>query len=455
MKKIITFIGIFGIFASFAPTTFAGYFNDTPIVRCDVQITRTLQVGSENSEVYALQQLLSRAGYLYATPNGYFGPATKSAVKRFQSANYIQSTGIVGPSTRNALNERFCDEDVRGDSLSWYGDSYYGYASGSTYVAKEDPYVQVILPTPATPMVYPNPPSSTNAVSYGVNTAASMSSGYTFSPSVNTSFPVPVQSQSVNSQIASVNIIYTPSVGYIYSIVPKSGSLTITSPVKNTSYKEGDTVSLSWYTSNLPTNQYQIILENRNTGQSRAVAFTTSNQASFVLTKEVLDTLCSGACDANQQASFRIIIATPTTDIAGVTSVLRATIDPITVKRAFSVGQVTVTASKTPVSSDEVFKLFVNVPSNINTATGEQFSFRLRAICVNNVQVSIAGVPCGQDFSFPVGNRGVQQEVPVKATNTTFYKQDVNFEVVVVNGLGQVVSVGQTKVVVNAAPFNW
>ena len=64
MKKIITFIGIFGIFASFAPTTFAGYFNDTPIVRCDVQITRTLQVGSENSEVYALQQLLSRAALI-------------------------------------------------------------------------------------------------------------------------------------------------------------------------------------------------------------------------------------------------------------------------------------------------------------------------------------------------------------------------------------------------------
>lgn len=449
MKNSIQGIAFLGLFLAFIPTVFAGYFYSTPSVRCEAQITRTLQIGSENSDVYTLQNFLARAGYLHATPNGYFGKATKAAVTSFQRANYIQTTGTVGEITRNAINERMCDQDIHADSYDYYGE--YSYGSGTTYVAREDPYVQVITPNPSAPVVYNNPPSSTVSV-YGGSVAA-ISSVSAIS-SIPTTFANPVITNQT-SQIASVNIIYTPSIGYIYSIIPKSGSLTIVTPVKNTVYKEGDTVSLSWYTNNLSTNQYQIILENKNTGQTRAVAFTTSTQASFVLTKELLDAVCGGPCDNNQQGSFRISIATPTTDIAGVTSVLRATIDQITVKRPFGISSVSIVASQTPVTSGEVFKLFVNVPSSVTSLTGEQFSFRLRALCVNNVQVSIAGVPCGQEFVFPVANTGTQQELPVKAINTTFYKQDVSFEIVVVNSLGQVVSVGQTKVTVNATPFNW
>lgn len=472
MKKIITYSifigGFFGIFASFSPIALAGYYNSTPIARCEAQITRYLQRGSENSDVYVMQQLLGRSGYMYASPNGYFGPSTEAAVKRFQKANYISQTGTVGPQTRDAMNERICDQDPVGESLSYYSyDSYYGntgYNSGTTYVGKEDPYVQVINPTPSIPLVYNNPPSSTAPYLQGTaNTQVISNNTFGSTLAVNPINTAIISNSNVStninantaSQIASVNIIYTPSVGYIYSIIPKTGSLTITSPVRNSSYREGDTVSLSWYTNNLPTNQFQIILENTNTRQSRAVAFTSSNSASFVLTKELLDAVCSNSCTTNNQGAFRFIIATPTTDIAGVTSVMRANIDSITITRPLGVGTVSITASKTPVSSGEVFNLYVNIPANSVPSNGNNYSFKMRAICVNAVQVSIAGVPCGQDFSFPVDNAGVQQQVPVKITNTTFFKQDVSFEIVLINNVNQVVSVGTATVSVNAAPFNW
>ena len=40
-------------------------------------------------------------------------------------------------------------------------------------------------------------------------------------------------------------------------------------------------------------------------------------------------------------------------------------------------------------------------------------------------------------------------------TNTTWYKQDVVFEVVLTNVAGQVIGTAKTTVVANNAPFNW
>ena len=81
MIKIITAIGIL---ASTATLAQAAYFDATPINRCDTQITVYLQAGYENNQVYILQSLLNQGGYMHVAANGYFGPSTLAALKRFQ-----------------------------------------------------------------------------------------------------------------------------------------------------------------------------------------------------------------------------------------------------------------------------------------------------------------------------------------------------------------------------------
>ena len=60
------------------------------------------------SKRYELQAYLKDAGYLAATPNGNFGPATLAAVKAFQLANGVSATGFVGPATRAMIKLKSC-----------------------------------------------------------------------------------------------------------------------------------------------------------------------------------------------------------------------------------------------------------------------------------------------------------------------------------------------------------
>lgn len=463
MKKIIIALGFLGIFTGSTAVVFAGYFNTTPVNRCNIQITRTLQVGSENNDVLTLQNMLSRGGYLYATPNGYFGQGTRAAVISFQRDNMISATGVVGPSTRNAVNERLCDNDVNGDSYSNngygynnYSTSYYGYTSGITYVDQFDPYVRVISPQVATPVVYTNPGSSNLSISSIPTTSAHYSSNY--SNQYNTSQVNALIPATTQNQIQSTGIVYSSSNGYVYGVTPQAGSLTVSSPVANSIYNEGDTVYLAWTTSNLNVYNLQILLENGSTGQSKQVMVTSNNSASFVLTKELLDSVCAGACDNNQQGSFKIVIATPVTDIAGITSTLRAAVAPVTIKRPYyGQGTVTISSSKTPVNSGELFKLYVNIPTGAswNSNLYGNYSIKIRAICPSSVSVSIAGVTCGQDFTIPLAPVSFQQEIPATITNSSWYRQDVVFEIAVSNLRGEVIGTSRTTVVANAAPFSW
>lgn len=454
MKKIIIAMGFLGLFAGSATSVLAGYFNTTPVNSCDTQITRTLQVGSKNNDVYVLQNMLSASGYLFVAPNGYFGPSTKAAVKRFQNANGVPATGTVGASTRNAINERLCDTDLLGGNSSY--DSY-GYSSGITYVDNYDPYVIVVSPKVTTPVIYATPQE---------NTASLFPKNVTSNTVINASGYIPIDgnyqvSNSIvpaTTQIQGTNIVYNPSMGYTYGVIPKSGSITVTSPIINSVYKEGDTVNLVWTTDNINATQFQVYLENTSTKQSKLVTMTRNKSISFVLSKEILDAVCAGACDNNQQGTFKIVIATPVTDIAGITSMFRAGVSPITIRRPYAVSAaVTITTNKTPVNSGEAFRLYVNTPSvnSWDANLRENTIVKIHAICINNVQVSIAGVPCGQDFSMPLSALASQSGIPTMITNTTWYKQDVVFEVVLTNVAGLVIGTAKTTVVANNAPFNW
>ena len=67
--------------------------------------TLNLKYGSTGNEVTELQKILVKDGYLTATPNGNFGPATEKALKEYQKTNGLNSDGTVGPATRKVLNK--------------------------------------------------------------------------------------------------------------------------------------------------------------------------------------------------------------------------------------------------------------------------------------------------------------------------------------------------------------
>ncbi|MEH2350383.1 MAG: peptidoglycan-binding protein [Nostoc sp.] len=62
-----------------------------------------LRVGDRGEPVRIVQEQLIQAGYLEGEPNGYYGPYTADAVKRFQSANFLTASGVAGPTTRAKL----------------------------------------------------------------------------------------------------------------------------------------------------------------------------------------------------------------------------------------------------------------------------------------------------------------------------------------------------------------
>ena len=66
-------------------------------------LQHSLAIGWTGPEVTTLQSLLSKLGYYADEVTGYFGSATETAVKGFQSENNLSAVGIVGPQTRSLL----------------------------------------------------------------------------------------------------------------------------------------------------------------------------------------------------------------------------------------------------------------------------------------------------------------------------------------------------------------
>ncbi len=66
--------------------------------------TSYLKQGAEGDEVLELQKVLQKLGFLNVAPNGYFGPSTLAAVKKFQASRGLDQLGAVGPGTRLELN---------------------------------------------------------------------------------------------------------------------------------------------------------------------------------------------------------------------------------------------------------------------------------------------------------------------------------------------------------------
>lgn len=65
--------------------------------------TSTLKPGDTGSQVTDLQQTLAAVGYSSGAADGNYGPATQSAVARFQRASGLTADGIFGSQTLSAL----------------------------------------------------------------------------------------------------------------------------------------------------------------------------------------------------------------------------------------------------------------------------------------------------------------------------------------------------------------
>ncbi|MBW4510306.1 MAG: peptidoglycan-binding protein [Scytonematopsis contorta HA4267-MV1] len=86
------------------PPVGVGFGEDSTPRRSSNNNADKLTVGDRGEAVRLLQEQLIKAGYLQGEPNGYFGPYTQEAVRRFQSDNYLKPSGIAGPTTRGKLH---------------------------------------------------------------------------------------------------------------------------------------------------------------------------------------------------------------------------------------------------------------------------------------------------------------------------------------------------------------
>ena len=65
--------------------------------------TQALKPGDSGLQVKRLQQALAALGYKSGKADGRFGPATKSALEKFQKAKKLTVDGVLGPKTLAAL----------------------------------------------------------------------------------------------------------------------------------------------------------------------------------------------------------------------------------------------------------------------------------------------------------------------------------------------------------------
>jgi len=111
-----------------------------------ITITKSLKVGSQNSEVKALQQALAQDKTIYpeGLATGYYGPATRNAIIRFQKKYGIEPVGYVGPQTRKKLNEIYGQTTAASSSAQASSVASAGTAVTTTPSASKAQQIQQI-----------------------------------------------------------------------------------------------------------------------------------------------------------------------------------------------------------------------------------------------------------------------------------------------------------------------
>jgi spore cortex-lytic enzyme len=98
-----------------------------------------IQAGSSAADIKKVQQRLKDLGYYKMTVDGIYGSGTISAVKKFQSDNYLSPDGIVGPKTLAKLGITTVSGTASGSSDSnayLMAKAIYAEARGEPYTGK-------------------------------------------------------------------------------------------------------------------------------------------------------------------------------------------------------------------------------------------------------------------------------------------------------------------------------
>ena len=243
---ITIFVFCIGIL-SVAPTTHASCINISS------NLSSGMTDSGANGPILTLQNYLKSLGYLSATPNGHFGPATLAAVKIYQTINNISPTGYVGPITIASIGLKTCP-------------------TGSTSVT---PTVQSSNSTTCPPgytCVANNPPSSDSTPSTPTTSDISSNQSTTFSPVTVTS-PALGQVLSIGSSTI-IRWSVQPSSVFNITLEQPGGAgagfiAQSLSPTSGNQYvwkvgKVFSTQSNSYRT--LPTGTYRIRLQSINAG---------------------------------------------------------------------------------------------------------------------------------------------------------------------------------------------
>jgi heat shock protein HslJ len=96
-------------------------------------VTNNISIGMKGDGVKNLQAFLVKFGYLDSSnQTGYFGQKTLIAVKKFQKAYSISSTGFIGKLTREKINQILVDSRISYSPIGGDKDSH-GCVLGGGY----------------------------------------------------------------------------------------------------------------------------------------------------------------------------------------------------------------------------------------------------------------------------------------------------------------------------------
>jgi Putative peptidoglycan binding domain len=82
--------------------------------KLDLPAGTTLKVGSSGAQVTQLQNALKTLGYDPGKADGAYGPQTKAAVEKFQTAKGLSADGVVGAETAKAINDALAAKSSAG-----------------------------------------------------------------------------------------------------------------------------------------------------------------------------------------------------------------------------------------------------------------------------------------------------------------------------------------------------